>query len=309
MKYTDDGKEIGASKIGTVLLGWGPFDSPEELRVNAQHRQAGVEVLDTNRWAEAAERGNELEIPLGEWAVKKIQRLAPEVEITATRPQQGYFQGTAATDRIGASLDYLLHLDGELFIPDHKQDLLRLDGEGPLEVKTTGYHTGEPTLHHQLQGHAQCLCGGWDWFVIAQLGQHLKFELFPYRFSPEIGEQMVIKAAEFWRRVAEDDPYPELSKALVEQVDLSEMKTNEDIADLCNLYLAATDETKKWKATADDIKDGLVDLMERADAEVGVIDKYKIEWKRVKKKGAPARQVEATPASEHRRFAVKEIKQ
>tara|TARA_R110000824_G_scaffold61595_1_gene163760 strand:- start:497 stop:1426 length:930 start_codon:yes stop_codon:yes gene_type:complete len=309
MKYTDDGKEIGASKIGTIMLGWGPFDGPDVLRINAQHRQAGVEVLDQNRWAEAAERGNELEIPLGEWAVKKIQRLAPDVEIIATRPSKGFFWGTPALDRIGASLDFLLHIDGELFIPDHKGDLLRIEGEGPLEVKTTGYHEGEPTLHHQLQGHAQCLCGGWDWFIIAQLGKGLKFELFPYRFSPEIGEQMVIKATDFWRRVAEDDPYPELAKELVEQVDLGQLKTNEDIADLCDLYLAATEETKKWKASADEIKNGLIDLMERADAEVGVVDKYKIEWKRVKKKGAPARQVEATPASEYRRFAVKEIKQ
>lgn len=308
MKYTDDGKELGASKIATIMLGWGPFDSPENLRINAQHTQAGVEVLDTNRWADAAERGNELEQPLGEWAVRKLQRMAPEVVIAASRPQQGYFKGTTALDRIGASLDFLLHIAGELFIPDHKQDLLRLEGEGPLEVKTTAHHDGEPTLHHQLQGHAQCFCGGWDWFIIAQLGKGLKFELFPYRFSPEIGEQMVIKATDFWRRVKEDDPYPELTKELSEQVDLSELETNQDIANLCNLYLAATDEAKKWKATADDIKDGLVDLMERADAEVGVVDQYKIEWKRVKKKGAPARQVEATPASEHRRFAVKEIK-
>ena len=308
MKYTDDGKEIGASKIATIMLGWGPFDSPEDLRINAQHRQAGVEVLDTNRWADAAERGNELEIPLGEWAVKKLQRLAPEVAIAASRPQQGYFKGTTALDRIGASLDFLLDIKGELFIPD-QQDLLRLEGEGPLEVTTTAHHDGEPTLHHQLQGHAQCFCGGWDWFIIAQLGKGLKFELFPYRFSPEIGEQMVIKAADFWRRVKENDPYPELTKELSEQVDLSELETNQDIADLCNLYLAASEETKKWKATADDIKDGLVDLMERADAEVGVVEQYKIEWKKVRKKGAPARQVEATPASEHRRFKVKEIKQ
>ena len=156
---------------------------------------------------------------------------------------------------------------------------------------------------------SQCFCGGWDYFIIAQLGKGLKFELFPYRFSPEIGEQMVIKATDFWRRVRDDDPYPELTKELVEQVDLSELETNQDIADLCNLYLAATNELKTWKATADEIKDGLIELMERADAEVGVVDQYKIEWKRVRKKGAPARQVEATPASEYRRFAVKEIKQ
>ena len=102
MKYTDDGKELGASKIATIMLGWGPFDSPEDLRINAQHAQAGVEVLDTNRWAEASERGNELEISLGEWAVKKLQRMAAGVAITASRPQQGYFKGTTALDKIGS---------------------------------------------------------------------------------------------------------------------------------------------------------------------------------------------------------------
>ena len=131
MKYTDDGKELGASKIATIMLGWGPFDSPEDLRINAQHAQAGVEVLDTNRWAEASERGNELEISLGEWAVKKLQRMAAGVAITASRPQQGYFKGTTALDKIGSSLDFLLDIRGELFIPDYKQDLLRLEGEGP----------------------------------------------------------------------------------------------------------------------------------------------------------------------------------
>ena len=33
MKYTDDGRELGASKIGTIMLGWGPFDGPDVLRI------------------------------------------------------------------------------------------------------------------------------------------------------------------------------------------------------------------------------------------------------------------------------------
>lgn len=311
MKHSDDAKELGGSKIPTIMLGWGPFDSPEDLRVNAQHAQAGVERIDDRLETPAIERGNELEIPLGEWALKRLHKLAPDVTITADRPSHGFARGQPAVDRICTSLDILLTIEdgGELFIPDANDDLLRLTGRGPLEVKTTAHHEGEPTLHHQLQGHAQCLCGEWDWFIIAQLGKGLKFELYPYRYSPEIGEQMMIHAADFWRRVREDDPYPALAKETVELIDLNEMRTNQDVAKLCNLYLTASEEAKKWQATAADIKEGLTDLMDQADAEVGICDGYRIEWKKVKKKARAAHRVEATPASEYRRFAVKENKQ
>ena len=307
-KWTNDATDLGCSRMPTLVLGWGKFRSPEEERLKTIHAIAGVETIEAFMNTDAIERGNRLEGPLGDWAVDKIKALADDTtEVSATAPDQGFFIDNLpdGNNRLGASLDLLLHIDGEVFFPTNDGDFIQLSGHGPLEIKTTSADSGEPDLHMKLQGYGQCLCGGWEWFIIAKLGKDLKFTLWPYRYSEIIGEQILDATRDFWRRVKEDDPYPDLPRRKMPETKL--LESNLDIADLCNSYLAVQAEQKELKTALADLRVQIEGAMTQAEAEVAEAGSYRIEWIKSLSKAKPAETTEAKPAMEKRTFKIKEI--
>ncbi|BAQ88010.1 hypothetical protein [uncultured Mediterranean phage uvMED] len=80
-KYSRDGFEIGASKIGIVVLGKNDFGMTREgLRQRFVDIRENPDVIqmDTTRFQDAADRGNYLEDGLLQWVADKLDKMAEE---------------------------------------------------------------------------------------------------------------------------------------------------------------------------------------------------------------------------------------
>mgnify|MGYP001188147654 CR=1 FL=1 len=78
-KFSKDGFEIGASKIGVVVLGKNDFGMTREglrQRFVEIRKNPDVIQLDNTRFQDAADRGNYLEDGLLQWVSDKLDKLA-----------------------------------------------------------------------------------------------------------------------------------------------------------------------------------------------------------------------------------------
>ena len=72
MKWSNDADELGASKVGAIVMGETPFQTNEAVRQIVLNAKAGVKAIDDGLYKDARDRGNYLEPALTEWASDKL---------------------------------------------------------------------------------------------------------------------------------------------------------------------------------------------------------------------------------------------
>ena len=78
-KFSHDGFEIGASKIGVIVLGKNNFYVREYLRYQFRRIQLGeIEQMDSTSAPNAAKRGQYLEPGLREWVSDELDELCSQ---------------------------------------------------------------------------------------------------------------------------------------------------------------------------------------------------------------------------------------
>src|SRR5210317_1305314 len=137
-KWSDDAVELGASKVGAVVLGETPFSTNEQTRQIVLNAREGVTTIDRSMYADAQERGNYLEESLIYWASDKLDAMCDDEVACNYIPTNDAHRKTDL--RLCASLDAILEVvGGELTIPNPQGDPITVKGYGALEIKTDGW--------------------------------------------------------------------------------------------------------------------------------------------------------------------------
>ena len=113
-KFSNDGYEIGASKIGVIVLGKNNFYVREYLRYQFRKIQLGeIEQMDSTSAPNAAKRGQYLEPGLREWVSDELDELCSHQEgqmsCNLYIPKEGFHKKEY---KMAASLDGILEIKG-----------------------------------------------------------------------------------------------------------------------------------------------------------------------------------------------------
>lgn len=305
-KWSDDAVELGASKVGPVVLGETPFATNEQTRQIVLNARNGVTTIDRSMYADAQERGNYLEESLIYWASDKLDAMCADNVACNYIPTTDAHRKTDL--RLCASLDAILEVvGGELTIPNPQGDPITVKGYGALEIKTDGWDDGPPRAEQVIQLQTQMLCAEFEWGVIAKLGPKLKFELYPYRRSEKLIKLIMEKVADFWYRVDMDHPYPPIDNGKPETISLDHLETKSEIVQIITDYNKCKAEMKSWKLRMEECQEALELVLDEHDAEYARVGGYKINFPIVKRKAQPEKVIPARPSTEHRRFSIEEI--
>jgi len=306
MKWSNDADELGASKVGAVVLGETPFQTNEAVRQIVLNAKAGVQAIDDGLYKDAKDRGNYLEPALIGWASDALDNLCPDnVACNFLPPTDAH---RIKDLRLCASLDGILHVvGGDMTIPNPNGDDITVTGYGALEIKTDGWDDGPPRADQVIQLQTQMLCADFQWGVIAKLGPKLKFSLYPYMRSEKLTHIIMEKVQDFWYRVDMDQPYPPIDNGKPDAIPLDHLETKNDLIQIITDYEKCKAEEKSWKLQKERCQEAIELVLDEVDAEYATVGNYKISFPIVKRKAQPEKIIPAKPSTEHRRFSIEEI--
>jgi len=306
MKWSNDADELGASKVGAVVLGETPFQTNEAVRQIVLNAKAGVQAIDDGLYKDAKDRGNYLEPALIGWASDALDNLCPDnVACNFLPPTDAH---RIKDLRLCASLDGILHVvGGDMTIPNPNGDDITVTGYGALEIKTDGWDDGPPRADQVIQLQTQMLCADFQWGVIAKLGPKLKFSLYPYMRSEKLTHIIMEKVQDFWYRVDMDKPYPPIDNGKPDAIPLDHLETKNDLIQIITDYEKCKAEEKSWKLQKERCQEAIELVLDEVDAEYATVGNYKISFPIVKRKAQPEKIIPAKPSTEHRRFSIEEI--
>ena len=301
-KFSDDAKELGASRVPAIVLGQTKFSTNERERLKTLHARQGIVTIETDFAKGAKDRGNYLEDAIATWATDKVSEIARGIaDVKFCKVDQGYRIHDLA---LCASLDGILQIDGEIKMQDPQtKGHMVLTGFGALEIKTTNADD-YPRYDQVLQLQAQLLCSGFKWGIIAVFGKSQKLTLVPYKADQEVFKIIKEKVKEFWQKVDQDEPYPPLDNGIPYTINLDHLKTKNEIINLAMDWAKADAEVRAWTRIKEECQVGLELVMDQNDAEMAEIGEYKILHPIVKRKAQPEKIVPAKEASYYRRFKI-----
>ena len=306
MKWSNDAHELGASKVPIAVLGKDRFGtSRNDLKQIVHQARAGVTHVD-NRYADASERGNELEKPLAEWAVKRIRKYCTSPQdAVLVYPKEGY---RIEDEKICASLDAMVFIQGgnvKIWCPFG--EFILPEGEYiPLEIKTDGYTEGPPTEEHVIQLQTQMMCTGTSIGIIAKLGPKLNFDLWVYERDDDLCAVILQKVREFWYNVEHDIDFDETEQKPA-VVDLNGNDEAERLQAMVDGYLKAKVKQEDAKVEKEQYQELIEKFLHRNNVQIGSLGNHRLEYKKVLRKSKPEQITPATPATEYYRFSVKEL--
>ena len=311
MKFSKTGEELGASEVAGVMEISGfktPFKTAEQIR--QIHMSAAAGAVLEQQTSQAIERGNKLEPMLIEFGRERVASFATkDSDVTVQIPKKGFRRRGV---KLCASLDAILKIkDGkEVQIPvpnDLDSEPIIARGRGALECKTDGYTTGPPRLDQVIQLQAQMHCAKFKWGVIARLGKHLKWELFPYQYDPNFGQLIEESVKEFWRRVKEDIEYTLEDESNVEVADLNELDSSSEIVEMCKELNRTRVEIAEWTDLKNSIEKNLREILSSVGARAATVGEFQFENKTIIRAATPERIMEAKPASSYQRMTIKNM--
>ena len=201
-KKTKSGYEIGASEMPCILLHKDSFGNTRQQKLDEFKRiRKGVESVDEKPRNEfALLRGQYLEHAVVPMWLKVMEDSG--ISLTATEPPEAFHN---EPERLGATLDRILKVPSREFLDI---DGCAFQGSGALEVKTDFYHDGKIKHDWIIQVHQQMLCADLDWAVILVFNQKGKLTAYPVERSPDLCNQIILAAREFWTLIEHDRDYP-----------------------------------------------------------------------------------------------------
>ena len=183
-KYSDDAKELGASRVPAIVLGQTKFSTNERERQKTLYAKQGIPFIESDFNSEAKERGDRFEPVLIDWSLDKLAKIGEGVvDVRLHEVTDGHRLPDLG---LCASLDAIVQIDGEITMQDPQtKGHMILTGMGALEIKTT--NTDDFPRHDQvIQLQTQLLCSGLKWGIIAIFGKSQRLHLVPYKADQEL---------------------------------------------------------------------------------------------------------------------------
>ena len=208
--------------------------------------------------------------------------------------------------KIASSCDLKLFLSEPIDVKCPVTDrVITMSGVVPVEIKTDGYNKGEPHKDHEAQLRHQMICLDADFGIITKLGPNLEMNMYPYEKDEEWNADYLENVADFWRRVEEDDPYPDL-KPNEYVADLNAMDTSEELLTAVEGLQQIESKKKEQDALIDDIKTTIKRVLRKHECEQAIVGPYVIKINTIQRKATPEKIVPAKPAGEpYERLSIK----
>ena len=301
-KYSDDTKELGASRVPAIVLGQTKFSTNERERQKTIHARQGIPTIESDFAQDAKDRGNYLEEAIIVWSIDKLAKIGEGV---ADVRVHDVTDGHRIPDLgLCASLDAMVQIDGEITMQDPQtKGHMILTGMGALEIKTTN-SDDFPRADQVIQLQTQLLCSGLKWGIIAIFGKSQRLNLVPYKADQELHAIIMEKVSEFWQKVDLDEPYPPLDNGKPYTINLDHLQTKNEVIRIAMDWAKADAEVREWSTTRQECQEALELVMEENDAEIAEIGEYRILNPIVKRKAQPEKTVPAKEASWYRKFKI-----
>tara|TARA_R100000654_G_C2677261_1_gene126816 strand:+ start:63 stop:992 length:930 start_codon:yes stop_codon:yes gene_type:complete len=300
-KLTNSYTHLGGSDASKICYGANRFgNSNEDHRQSLVKKTVGEGGFFGSQ--KAIDRGNTLEPALAEWTVRELHKGTEK----AIKVIDNSTADIHPTYKIASSCDLKLLLpepiDVKCPITNH---VFQVEGLIPVEIKTDGYNKGEPHRDFEAQLRHQMICLDAEYGIITKLGPNLEMAMYPYERDREWDADYLELVSEFWRKVEEDEPYPDLTSN--EYVaDLNALETSEEMLMAIEGLQDLEAKKKHHDDMIDDIKATIKKVLRKHECDQGVIGPYIIKINTIQRKATPERVVPAKPAGEpYERLSIK----
>lgn len=311
-KFSKDGHELGASKVGVVFLGKNNFHTREYLRIQFRRILSGdIESMDSTQAPMAAKRGQYLEPGLRNWTSDYLDELCAlqggQLCCNLTIPQEGFRN---VKYKMAASLDGILEIKGGVlhYHDAHTGEKFDLEGFGVCEIKTQD-QPGPPSYENLIQVQAQMFCSGFKWAIIGKLGPNLKMNWYVYKPEKIIVDKIVESVVDFWNRVDKDMPYDDDydNETKKNFVDWSGHKRGNEVVDLITQFDDFDNKIKEQKLLKEQTREKIVRTLKSEGENHIMINNKKVSLDTIVRKAQPEKLVPAKPELQYEKFTVKEI--
>ena len=299
-KLTDSYTHLGSSDACKIAYGENRFGhTNEDQRQSLVNKTVGQGFFASQK---ALDRGIVLEPALAEWTVRELHK-SSEATIKVLDNDKADLHDKY---RIASSCDLKLFLSEPIDVKCPVTDrVITMSGLVPVEIKTDGYNKGEPHKDFEAQLRHQMICLDAQFGIITKLGPNLEMNMYPYEKDEEWNADYLENVADFWRRVEEDDPYPDL-KPNEYVADLNSMDTSEELLTAVEGLQQIEAKKKEQDALIDDTKTTIKRVLRKYECEQAIIGPYVIRIITSYRKATPEKIVPAKPAGEpYERLSIK----
>ena len=301
-KMTDTYTHLGSSHADIVAYGKHEFgQTVEELRqfVLGKTNTIGSEMLNKD----ALLRGKLFEPPNVLMTLNYLSRLTEEDNIKSTYPvtEPDVFDAL----NMASSVDHKLyfHKPVHIPVPGTKDEFVTMQGEVVNELKSSMTGNGDCMRNYISQVQHQLVCTNGDYALISVLSKGGQHTVYPIERDNEWIADYLKEVTEYWRRVEEDDPYPEeISNDFV--ADLNSLDGSVTLLELISKRQDFDALKKQFDEDKKTIDDGIKAVLSKFGVTKGVIGPFKVSFTLVERKPQPERVVAATPGSTYEKLTI-----
>jgi len=302
-KMTDTYSQAGSSNADTISYGMHELSKQtvEDLRkfVIGESNSSGGNMANED----ALYRGKVLEAPNVMMTLRYLCKFTEEDNITSTYPVMEPDVYDAL--QMASSVDHKLyfHKPVHIPVPGVKDQYVTMQGEVINELKSQMLGNGELKRNYISQVQHQMVCTGGDFALVSVLSKNGQLTVYPIERDNEWIADYLKEVAEFWRRVEENDPYPEpIDNDYV--ADLNSLDESDTLIHLLEKRQEFDVQKKQFDDDKKSIDEGIKQVLKRFDVSKAFVGPFKISLTTVERKPQPERVVPATPGSTYEKLTV-----
>ena len=301
-KMTDTYSHLGSSNSDPIAYGKGEYGATaEDIRKYTAGETGSIGLKMANE--DALYRGKVLEAPNVLMTLRYLSKLTDPDNITSTYPvmEPDVYEAL----QMASSVDHKLyfHKPVHIPVPGVKDQFVTMQGEVINELKSQMVGNGELMRNYISQVQHQMVCTGGDFALVSVLSKNGQLTVYPIERDNEWIADYLKEVAEFWRRVEENDPYPEpIDNDYV--ADLNSLDESDTLIDLLEKRQMFETQRKQFDDDKKAIDDGIKQVLKRFDVSKAFVGPFKISLTTVERKPQPERVVPATPGSTYEKLTV-----
>ena len=301
-KMTDTYTHLGSSDADTVAYGKHEYGATAE---DLRKFTAGETVSRGSKMAneDALYRGKVFEAPNVYMTLRYLSKLTDPDNVTSTYPimEPDVYEAL----QMASSVDHKLyfHKPVHIPVPGVKDQYITMQGEVINELKSQMVGNGELMRNYISQVQHQLVCSGGDFALVSVLSRTGQLTVYPIERDNEWIADYLKEVAEYWRRVEENDPYPEA----IDNDYVADLNSLDESDTLIHLLEKRQEFEIKRKEFDDDkkaIDDAIKQVLKRFDVSKAFVGPFKLSLTTVERKAQPERMVPATPGSTYEKLTV-----
>ena len=301
-KMTDTYTHLGSSHADIVAYGKHDFgQTVEQLRqfTCGKTTTIGSEMFNKD----ALVRGKLFEPPNVYMTLNYLYKFTDAENIKSTYPvtEPDVFDAL----NMASSVDHKLyfHKPVHIPVPGTKDEFVTMQGEIVNELKSSMTGSGECMRNYVSQVQHQLVCTNGEFALISVLSKTGQLTVYPIERDNEWIADYLAQVSDYWRRVEEDDPYPEaIDNDYV--ADLNSLDTSDQLLTLMEKRQEFDALKKQFDVDKKAIDEGIKDVLKKFGVTKGFIGPFKVSVTTVEIKPKPERVVPATPGSTYEKLTV-----